>query len=296
MTNSVEPMPNPIRTIRALDGLRGIAVLLVIMFHVNVLFGGDFGTATSRVVPLIFGAGWTGVDLFFVLSGYLITSLLLRSKTELEFDRYMITFYARRALRILPLYYGFLTFYLLLPKTWVIGNEYHVSAMDAASFYLCFYNVYVAFWHTGIPVLHQFWSLVIEEQFYLVWPFIVWFLPVRHLRSLCIVLTIGPLVLRTLVILFASNYGIAYLFTPCRVDGLALGSLLAVCSLRPEVMLKLRRWLPMILTGALVTVIHAVARLADSFHEIRSDIGCRVRSQPVDDHKSVGVIVEVGGA
>src|SRR3954471_2613011 len=93
--------------IPALDGLRGCAILLVLLTHVNGAFGDAYaGHSIDRWLSLTLAAGWIGVDLFFVLSGFLITRILLEAKTAPR--GYFVNFYARRILRIFPLYYGFL--------------------------------------------------------------------------------------------------------------------------------------------------------------------------------------------
>ena len=148
--------------IRSLDGVRGIAVLCVVVFH---FFPGD-GTGILR--PLV-SSGWTGVDLVFVLSGYLITRVLLEHRGSAGYYR---NFYLRRALRVLPLYYSlFLVVLVLTPLLqihWRIGHLamlFHVANFvlpaDSSLGMLGPFN----FFHV--------WSLSVEEQFYLLWPWLV---------------------------------------------------------------------------------------------------------------------------
>jgi len=142
-----------------LDGIRGLAIILVISFHY------------FRNIPL-FSFGWSGVDLFFVLSGYLITSRLI---TLQEQKNSLKKFYINRALRILPLYYCTLIlfytgFTLLVKKTNLHLFDFYYK--NWASFALFFQNWSLIY--SNAPketVLNHFWSLAVEEQFYIIWPF-----------------------------------------------------------------------------------------------------------------------------
>ena len=166
--------PSAAGRIPALDGLRGCAIVLVILFHANVWFGGEFG-GPGGVLSLVFGAGWIGVDLFFVLSGFLITRLLLEDRVREDRSAFFRKFYLRRALRIFPLYYGFLLLYLLLPRSELFNNAHtHVPAIGTLSLAFFFYNFQSALGHLTIPTLNAFWSLCVEEHFYLFWPLLVW--------------------------------------------------------------------------------------------------------------------------
>src|SRR5262249_2846553 len=139
----------------------------VVLFH----FSGIFRLRESTAVGTILARGWMGVDLFFVLSGFLITGILLDSRGA---DGYFSSFYARRFLRIFPLYYGFLALWFLV-LAYVFGSAY--SDLFARERQVWFWS-YTANW--GRPdelgALGHFWSLAIEEQFYLVWPLVVWLL------------------------------------------------------------------------------------------------------------------------
>jgi len=175
--SSIQPNMIP-----GLDGLRALAFLLVFAFHTEYI-----------------GFGWVGVQLFFVLSGFLITGILLDMKKSLPPKEYFIKFYGRRFLRIFPLYY----FYLLLMSgvtTWLISISYRPAYMrifQSQVWYAVFY-VYDFFFGT-IAVkysyfLDHFWSLSIEEQFYLVWPLLILLAPERWLKKLFLVfIVLGPI-------------------------------------------------------------------------------------------------------
>ena len=200
-----------------LDGLRGIAILMVISFHFF-----------NQYSP-IFSLGWSGVDLFFVLSGYLITSRLI-----FNFDKpnYFYRFYKNRALRILPLLYAvligfFLIIYLMISKSSLPGYQFYKD--HAVSFFLFFQN-----WSLmNAPNLlenhlQHFWSLAVEEQFYLIWPFFIYFFSKsKFLDSILIIWITAVIVLRTIVFLQSpSNYLFYFYNTFCRMDAFIVGAML----------------------------------------------------------------------
>jgi peptidoglycan/LPS O-acetylase OafA/YrhL len=196
--------------------------------------------------------GWIGVDLFFVLSGFLITGILLDARGEPSYYR---NFYARRALRIWPLYYAVLLvaifiFPLLLPQMRPLIQMYPWR----------WYFLYVqnfAFGQAGIPVLTVTWSLAIEEQFYLAWPLVISGIARLRLRNLLIALLVFAPLIRLLMLLTGQDPGNIFTYTFSRMDGIAAGALLAwwmrSASFTPE---KLRRW------GALALAVGGVASVA----------------------------------
>ena len=208
--------------VEALDGLRGFAILAVVAFHAMFLDVGLLGgarPAPTDVYPTLALLGWCGVDVFFVLSGFLITGILLRSKGA---PGYFRNFYARRALRIFPLYYlvvGLLLFGLGRPAT---------SGAEKASYLLYYQNVRYALVGEGSFDAARLvtWSLAIEEQFYLVWPTVVWLCSRRALVGVCIAVVVGAIALR--LWLLAGGLHTTHFLTPCRLDTLAVGALLAL--------------------------------------------------------------------
>jgi len=147
-----------------LDTIRGIAVLLVLFFHG---FGFRYGVQGLSGFPKLFVAatlpGWMGVNLFFVLSGFLITGILLDTKPKAGYYR---SFYTRRALRILPLYYGVLLLLAVLTRTGWVNRQASWAFLALSFFYLS--NVTGLF---GVPMQYGvLWSLAVEEHFYLLWP------------------------------------------------------------------------------------------------------------------------------
>lgn len=210
--------------IPALDGLRALAVIAVVLCHVNWAFGGPF--VVGRVngpVAALFGAGWVGVDLFFVLSGFLITGILFEARGCRGFFR---NFYARRALRIMPLYFAFLFVTLALP--FAFWRRPALSEADVTSLALYFYNFRVAYTGQALSYFHPFWSLAVEEHFYLLWPLAVWALPRRPLMRLCLIGAAVSLALRVAVVLGTGRPEAGFFLTPCRLDALLAGSFVAL--------------------------------------------------------------------
>lgn len=219
--------------IPALDGVRGLAILLVILFH-HTLMGQE--TLFDRVYVNLARLGWSGVDLFFVLSGFLITGLLVDSRGGAHYYR---NFYIRRTLRIFPLYYAFLFFTLRMsPWLWP-DTELAAMSRDAmagrseAWYWLYLPNILFArdsnFGHPNLAVT---WSLAIEEQFYLLWPLVVAFTSRRALGWTCGGLIVIALALRTWLVLDGAHWIVPYVLPLCRMDALAAGALVALAMRR----------------------------------------------------------------
>jgi peptidoglycan/LPS O-acetylase OafA/YrhL len=214
--SSAATLPLSQRKLPALDGVRGLAVLAVMFTH----------TETSAFPPLLreaFGQGWIGVDLFFVLSGFLITGILVDTR---ECANYFLSFYARRFLRIFPLYYGFLAVATLV-FPYVVAPGYMPVRAERWLYFAYLMNwTGLAPWHHHI--LNHFWSLAIEEQFYLVWPLVVLLLAPRRLLPAVVTLEIAELAGRSWWV-YQHGPGVAVQFaTITRMDGLLLG---AACAL-----------------------------------------------------------------
>ncbi|HEY6907951.1 MAG TPA: acyltransferase [Myxococcales bacterium] len=216
------------RPVPALDGVRGIAILLVLFHH----FGYKY-TVHNRVQLLLhrsFELGWCGVDLFFVLSGFLITGILLDTRRAAN---YFQSFYARRVLRIFP------AFFLFLGGTSLIVRLPHAAM----------YWTYLANWipySQQYPPLYHLWSLSIEEQFYFVWPLLVFWLAPRQLGRAAILIAAAAVVIRSDV-----HGWLRYEATPARLDGFAISALAAV-ALRDEEWhaWAVRLWRPALALGA----------------------------------------------
>ena len=214
-------------TIPELDGVRGVAVLLVMLCHSGMIQPMPLPKdANLLLLPGLLELGWSGVDLFFVLSGFLITGILLDTRGS---NNYFSSFYARRALRIFPLYlfYVFAYFHLALPLAHHFGFWQSLGNSLEPWFWLHLSNWKIAF---GEPAnwLAHFWSLSVEEQFYLFWPLVVFFTGDKWLPFLCVALIGTSFGLRC--IYAHGNFGVMFLYelTPFRIEPLALGALGAV--------------------------------------------------------------------
>ena len=215
----------------ALDGLRGSAVVAVLICHYSAML--PRGKAWVGVLEI----GWAGVDLFFVLSGFLITGILLDAKGTPHSFR---NFYARRILRIFPLYYGFLAVTLLatLVRYMTSGSD-GLHQLWAAQPWLWTHtaNHWLAAqtaWTPWAEIAVPLWSLSVEEQFYLVWPLVVLGCSQRTLIRVCIGIFVGALVLRLVLTLIGVHWFTLYVMTPTRADALAAGALLAAIVRLPD--------------------------------------------------------------
>lgn len=189
--------------------MRGIAVLMVILFHAHAL------SASEANHIRFFEGGWSGVDMFFVLSGFLITGILRRTRGH---ARYLRTFAIRRVLRIIPVYYLVLLLIFTLP-----GFGADASAGTPFWVYPTFVsNFWVATSQTSLALVVT-WSLSIEEQFYVFWPLVVRFSRLRTLTWICVGLVIAAPIFR--FFLHEATNEIFYMSTPARMDSLAWGAL-----------------------------------------------------------------------
>jgi peptidoglycan/LPS O-acetylase OafA/YrhL len=230
-----------------LDGIRGMAILLVLLHHFEPPPG----------VPKVIGAatylGWSGVDLFFVLSGFLITGILLDTKTS---QNYFSSFYIRRALRIFPLYLlCVFAYFRLAPNPTEPWFWSHLSNWKSA-------------FGTDIPILSHFWSLAIEEQFYLVWPLVVFLIPARALPGVAMTVALSSLGLRVAFAHHAFHNNFLYRLTPFRIEPLALGALAAWIARDPsafEIAKRSARWIA-VAAAVLLLAVFAIGRTNRPFH------------------------------
>lgn len=197
-----------------LDTLRGIAVLSVLFFHgFRAEYVGLHFTGTARAILLATQSGVFGVNLFFVLSGFLITGILIDSRGTSDYYR---RFYARRALRILPAYYSLLIFLALLRQ--------------ASAAFLGLSFIYVSNFTSlfGVSMdYHPLWSLAVEEHYYILWPTVVRKLRVRHLAMFSLALCTLIPIARAISFHYGYFEGRDW-YTWFAADGLAEGSLLAI--------------------------------------------------------------------
>ncbi len=207
--------------IKELDGIRGIAIILVLIWHYLVIQIQPGDSATLGLLVKIFSLSWSGVDLFFVLSGYLIVGILVDSKGS---PTYFRTFYVRRICRILPLYYLMVGLFVLLPRIGFINNDWlFAPELPLASYFTLTQNFFMHGQGFGPNWLGVTWSLAIEEQFYLFIPLLIWALSRRKLTWFFVVAILAAPLLRW----HFGNLG-AYVFSFTRADSILMGGLVAL--------------------------------------------------------------------
>lgn len=242
----------------ALDAVRGLAILAVTLYR----FGSRLadGTPTGDGMARFFTAGGRGVDLFFVLSGFLITGILFDARGRSGSLR---NFYARRMLRIFPLYYGVLfAFLIIVPRVspeQQIVNDYTLDHQG----WLWLYGsnfLMARDWLWPLGVFNHFWSLAVEEHYYLIWPFVIRWLSRRGAMNACLFLVGIAMTSRIVLGILQGNFVAAEVATFCRMDALAIGSFLALAVRGPDgwagVTGPARRWgmlCLLVLVGQMIT-------------------------------------------
>ena len=243
-----------------LDGLRGLAILAVMSFHFfwfpyhsDILPAAD--SSPLRWLAAAQLSGWCGVDLFFVLSGYLITGILADGRQKTDFFR---RFYWRRLLRIFPAYYLLLILWPLIRHLY--PAEAFASANPGYPAWLWTYTANILLAQHGwgaVPMpLRHLWSLCIEEQYYLLWPLAIHVLERRQAIALCGILLVFAPALRFLLQHWYPPPGAGYLLMPARMDALAAGSLVALLRREEGLTARLQAWLR---SGLLVSAVALVA-------------------------------------
>jgi peptidoglycan/LPS O-acetylase OafA/YrhL len=258
----------------ALDGLRAIALLMVFCWH-------------FIHAPL----GWAGVDIFFVLSGFLITDILYDTRHASHRVR---NFYVRRTLRIFPLYYAVLLLVLLSAPVfhWIWFRGCYLWPLYLGNYdrflFVGDYQRNASLFNTlnsSLPVsppyslqFVHFWTLCVEEQFYLVWPLVVFLVKDRiHLRNLCAAVVILVPLLRLLCVrtlpapLLQAHF--LYMFTPLRIDALLLGGFIALCLRGPEAELLFRLARPLVLSLPAAFVLVEAGTLIFAHHPLPAGFG-----------------------
>jgi peptidoglycan/LPS O-acetylase OafA/YrhL len=222
----------------ALDGIRGVAIIWVVLHNTTNPLPPTLHGA-SHILAILVHSGWIGVQLFFALSGFLITGGLLDTQRA---SNYFRAFYARRALRILPLYYTVLILLLIvLPELHRGPILLRADLRQQLSLWLFTVN-----WTQAAPYgFAHFWSLAVEEQFYLFWPFVVYWMSARRLLAACVYIALIALAIRGVMAFSGASSSTVYTATTSRLDALALGGA-GACLLRIP---AAREWLASRLTA-----------------------------------------------
>jgi peptidoglycan/LPS O-acetylase OafA/YrhL len=211
-----------LRHLPALDGLRGVAITLVLAHNFDII-GAPRGM-WAHAVDVALNVGWIGVQLFFVLSGFLITRILLHTQDSAN---YFAGFYGRRILRIFPLYYGtLLVAFVILPLLVKLPTGFAQEQAHQAWLWLYLSNTSNTFGFES-QVFPHFWSLAIEEQFYLLWPLLVHRRSPFQVLRLCLAIAVLSVVVRVALLLHGTDVHAVYSMTFCRMDALAMGAAVA---------------------------------------------------------------------
>ena len=234
-----------------LDGLRGVAILLVLIWH-YVSTDPHAPDSAWMLRPL-----WSGVDLFFVLSGFLIGGILIDARHS---PRLFSTFYGRRAARIIPLYWVLLGIYALLIGAERLGYEPIVPGLASPRLPAFTYLLFLQnFWMAstdglGALFLAATWSLAVEEQFYLVLPIVIRRVSTRTLTWICLGSVVAAIVFRrTLLLVYPDLFWATYLLMPSRMDALMLGVFAAIIVRNAKALAIVKRW-PGVLAGVAFTL------------------------------------------
>lgn len=257
-----------------LDGLRGLAIIGVVVVH--TLNSAPFATRLDFAVGTIASLGWMGVDLFFVLSGFLITGILIDQRERPDYFR---TFFWRRVLRILPAYVVFLCVALVIaPRIDAIDPAVAARLVEQQGWYWTYLvNVMLVVqgWAVNADAPTHLWSLAVEEQFYLLWPFVVLAVSPRALPRVALACIATAALCRVGVVLAGAPSVSNYVLLPMRMDTLAMGALLACAVREPSLARAVNRSLLPALGIAIMSLlaVAAIGHSLDSHNSLMQVLG-----------------------
>ena len=227
--------------VKEFDGWRGLGICFVVLAH---------------YFPVYFIGSWVFMEMFFVMSGFLITGILLDSKSK---RHYYKNFILRRVLRVFPLYYlALIILFFLIPASWM-QLSYYRSHQIWFWTYMENWLFSVEGWPPG-KALRHFWSLAIEEQFYIVWPLVVWMFSPKGLVRFCIFLFFFSLIFRNTGMYVGFVNPFPYVATLGRMEGIVLGAIIAVLSRTNKSILERFSYPVMIIAGSLSIAVFLYAR------------------------------------
>ncbi len=247
-----------------LDGIRGIALLMVLIYHLinnQLLLTPNPSLFVIAIRKATFFT-WSALDLFFVLSGYLIAKILIENRGS---KRFFYVFYFRRVIRIMPLFYILLVCYVLLKQTGINDPEGFLFANELPlwSYFIYIQNYMMAFSGTyGARILTPTWSLGIDEQFYLLLPFIIYFFKKKWIPYLVIPLIIAAPIFRASTDLFYMKI----LPFQMRMDGLFVGVLLAYLVCEKDLIIRIKGKSKVVFT--IIFLLLGLIFLLTFFHKI----------------------------
>ncbi|HYQ70291.1 MAG TPA: acyltransferase [Gammaproteobacteria bacterium] len=255
----------------ALDGIRGVAIALILFHHLVYLSGIDRKVWFDWQIFRLADSCWLGVDLFFVLSGFLITRILYDARSS---PHYFRNFYGRRVLRIFPVYYGSLLLGLLVIPPWLSAEATQSFFQAQGWYWLYLSNIHIAIHGWPEAPIGHFWSLAIEEQFYLIWPLLVLALNREKLIQVSLLCMIVALALR-IWLPFDMDRTAAYVMLPTRMDSLAAGAIIAMVMRGPGGIRSLGR-VPAILAvgcGLVLAIIYLWERRLAPMNTVVATVG-----------------------
>lgn len=242
--------------IPALDGVRGLAALSIFIYH--YIGGAHSSHSFVRVAGEVINFGWAGVSLFFVLSGFLISGILWESFDAANWWR---RFYWRRSLRIFPLYYFALVF-IFVSTLWFKGHSWPLGCLWPFLIYLQNTPPLYVVWNQfpNAFALSHFWSLAVEEQFYLIWPFLLVWRRGNNLtaRRMCLLIWALSFSFRVVVLLAGMKELWAIGFLAARAGELAMGAYLALAIRDAKMKAVVLKNAPLVFAGSLLALIGVI--------------------------------------
>jgi len=246
----------------ALDGLRAFAIIWVMLHNGGLDSALDTHALTGKLLAPVLTMGWMGVQLFFVLSGFLITGILLDAKRN-QVESLYKHFYMRRFLRIFPVYYVFLCLSFIAVIIFPHAPAWLQDTYAHKWWHVFYLNNWVQpFQEVGYGHL---WSLAVEEQYYIFWPLVVIALSLSRLYYACLIMVGVTMLFRFAAIDYDPELAksAAYVLTPARLDALAMGSMLAIMLRDPGAFQTTRKFINVVAASSVIYILIILATLRE---------------------------------